>query len=275
MMECVEPPQPPQSRPYEVNPWRDATMTTNFGPVVVFHSENHPGHYPVMGAIRLPKMSPHRVSDYIRQNYYWLKSQGMRLWHAQNKVTNNAIGFGKRLALDEFGLTFALQHPDSSYSPSGRNEIGLWALDFPKLVQFTNLAGPLSGKSDPDEDVWELVVNAYVFLLDEKRRRTTLSRESKVKTPTPPPPNGKIGTHVLPEEKLVGNKHKNPQKKQQEPAKRPRTVEPEPKKGEEEPSRIREAEAWKEKHFPALDKPKVSIWTKDGIAPAPPALPEY
>ena len=176
-MEVTEPPKEPLQRPYEANVWRDSTMTTTFGPVLVFHSENHPGHCSVMGAIRLPRMSSHRISDYLTVNYMYVKSQGMRFWHAQNKLTNNALGFGKRLALDEFGITFSLRYPDSTYSINGRHEIGLWALDFPKLLMYSNLAGPISGKADQEEDAWELIIKAHFYLLDEKKRRTTYIAE--------------------------------------------------------------------------------------------------
>ena len=275
-MEVTEPPKEPLQRPYEANVWRDSTMTTTFGPVLVFHSENHPGHCSVMGAIRLPRMSSHRISDYLTVNYMYVKSQGMRFWHAQNKLTNNALGFGKRLALDEFGITFSLRYPDSTYSINGRHEIGLWALDFPKLLMYSNLAGPISGKADQEEDAWELIIKAHFYLLDEKKRRTTYIAELQSKA-SAPAPNGKLGTHVL-SDKELGERSKNPPKKphQQGANKRPRSVDPEPTDGGN--TNLKQAktnEEWKEKLFPKLSRPKVPLWNKDGMIPIPPPLPEY
>jgi len=308
-MESQEAPPPQEvaaplpSRPFDVNPWRDATMVENFGPVMVFFSENHPGHHPGIGSIRLPKMSANRISDYVHRHQAHLKARGMHFWHAQNLWTNNAIGFGQKLGLDDFGMTVCVRHPNASYSPVGRNEVGLWALDFPQILAYANYAGPLSGKLDTLEDSWDVVLYANIFLMDEKKRRTFRQTEiaQLVRAPSP---NGKTGTHVVesgppmpqqPPHHQPPQRSSNPAQHQRSPypvghpnhqraertapvSKRARVEQPGSGASEEkkQAKKIKDTEDYKmSQFFPKLPKVKGPIWSKNGMAPLPAALPEY
>ena len=270
-----------ESSTSQPNFWRHETALTNDGPMIVFYSDNHPGHHANIGAIRLPRMSPSKLTDYLSLNYLAIKQMAMGYWHQFNNLVNNANGFGQKLVLEDFGLTFVMRHDDTSFSPELRNEIGLWAADHPSLLSFSELSGPLNaaGKNKTTKD---LVLFGHIFLYDEKKRRTARALET-VAVPAKPPPNGKIGTHVV--EQPQGRFPVGHPQRRKEPKVSKKRVhqEPEPSGSQgPDPSKqkkTQDVEHWKEKnfsvHFPTLPKAaKAPTWPKDGKIQLSAALPE-
>jgi len=272
-------PVPRENVTFEPNAWRDGTMMSNGGPIVVFYSENIPGHHANIGAIRLPEMSSYRISDYLAANYTPIKHMAIGYWQRFNSEMNNANGFGQKLVPDDFGLSFVFRHCDTSYSPDHRNEIGLWAADFPNLLSFSDLTSRLR---EPQGEYHGLVLYGHIYLYDEKKRRTVRAAEARRNANPAPAPNGKIGTHVVDPAPPTGPKRtvglNKPRKDDKRPAKRTRP-EAEPAQRQQDDfarmmKRACEYEEWKDKTFPALLKSKsAKTWPKDGPVLSP-ALPE-
>ena len=268
---------PVDTLPFSPNFWRDETLISNDGPLIVFYSDNHPGHHANIGAIRLPKMSPPRLPDYIAHNYKAIKQMAMFFWHRYNSFVNNANGFGQKLVLDDFGLDFVIRHNSTSYCPDRRNEIGLWAANYPNLLSYSDLSGPLNGTAE----MKDLVLFGHIYLYDDKKRRTVQALEASTAA-AKPSPNGKIGTHVVePKDKFPPGHALRRNNDKKTSKKRSHQGEPGPQgSNPKKAQKVQDVEQWKEKNFaaefPALPKAaKTPSWPKDGKIKLSAALPEY
>ena len=265
----------------ELHPWRDSTMVTNKGAIVVYHTYNQEGHSVICGASRLPRMPDAQLLNYLWAKQGLIKARGIYHWFRHVFEVNGSCGFGEKLTSDDFGMSLATRSADRTLHPTNKSEQGLWILDFPNLIDKIRLTGPLSGAEEEGEIVKEPIIFAYIHLYDAKKRRTALlSTLEGETTPAKTNPNGKIGTHVLPQNVVVKKlppgativkKKTAPGKRKSEPAE----TSAGPAKQLRSSERIAKIEAWKEKQFPSLPTTKPPQWHKDGLSPFPEPDPSH
>lgn len=158
---------------YQVHFMRDESLITRSGCVLAFHTFNQEGHATQIGAIRLPAMVLPALKDYLVKNYDIIKSHGVEYWKTHMNLCNNAAGYGENLTVEDFGMSLSVRTCDGSLHPTGRSEVGTWALDFPFMLSPVNYAGHMSGKANPQEAHWLYLLFGYIYLNDSKRRITT------------------------------------------------------------------------------------------------------
>jgi len=158
-------------RKYKIHYLRDESFTTQSGCVVAFLTQNQECHNTQIGAIRLASMPLPILKDYLVENHNHIKQHGVEHWKRHMQMCNSTIGYGESLTIDDFGMTLSIRTSEIMH-PSGRYELGTWALDFPFMLAPVNYAGHMSGKPTFEEPCWGYLINGYIYLNEPKKRRT-------------------------------------------------------------------------------------------------------
>ena len=175
-----------------MNEFIHPSIFTDGGVLVNFLNHNCPDSATVIGGIRMKTREIERVPLLLSQYYSAIKTHAAYALQKHMVRSQSALGLSEVITVDDFSLTFMLgsisQEALDSH-PYSRKEGPLHYCYFPNLVKQMTLGYTQEGKPDTC-----YLINAYVHLLDESKRRNAVikkknkrKQEEEPKTQQPAP----------------------------------------------------------------------------------------
>ena len=157
----------------KVHQWRDATCIDNRGAIIQFTSHNCPDQATVIGTMRAPAMDAIYLLNWLEENEEAIKQRAINALMAHLKHCQSSLGMGEKLSQEDYSFSMMVQMgPTSKIHPTSRDEASLSVLDYPHMVKYF----PTSYDA-ADDCERNVIINAYIHLLDPARRRVVALRK--------------------------------------------------------------------------------------------------
>ena len=164
----------------QTHQWRDATSVENRGAIIQFTSHNCPDQATVIGMMRAPAMDVIYLLNWLNDNEAAIKQRAINALMAHLRRCQSTLGLGEKLSQEDYSFSMMVQMGSAAEThPTSRNEACLGILDYPHLVKYFPTSYDVN-----DDCERNVMINAYVHLLDPARRRIVAIRkmhEEKVK----------------------------------------------------------------------------------------------
>ena len=157
----------------KVHRWRDATCIDNRGAIIQFTSHNCPDQATVIGTMRAPAMDAIYLLNWLEENEEAIKQRAINALMAHLKRCQSSLGLGEKLSQEDYSFSMMVQMgPTSKVHPTSRDEASLSILDYPHMVKYFPTSYDVN-----DDCERNVIINAYVHLLDPARRRVVAIRK--------------------------------------------------------------------------------------------------
>ena len=157
----------------ETHQWRDSTSVENRGAIIQFTSHNCPDQATVIGMMRAPAMDVIYLLNWLNQNEEAIKQRAINALMAHLKRCQSTLGLGEKLSQEDYSFSMMVQMGLAAEThPTSRNEACLGILDYPHLVKYFPTSYDVN-----DDCERNVMINAYVHLLDPARRRVVAIRK--------------------------------------------------------------------------------------------------
>ena len=157
----------------KVHRWRDATCIENRGAIIQFTSHNCPDQATVIGTMRAPAMDAIYLLNWLEENEEAIKQRAINALMAHLKRCQSSLGLGEKLSQEDYSFSMMVQMgPATKIHPTSRDEASLSILDYPHMIKYF----PTSYNATDDCER-NVIINAYVHLLDPARRRVVALRK--------------------------------------------------------------------------------------------------
>ena len=111
--------------------------------------------------------------NWLEENEEAIKQRAINALMAHLKRCQSSLGLGEKLSQEDYSFSMMVQMgPATKIHPTSRDEASLSILDYPHLVKYF----PTSYDANDDCER-NVIINAYVHLLDPARRRVVALRK--------------------------------------------------------------------------------------------------
>ena len=157
----------------QTHQWRDATSVENRGAIIQFTSHNCPDQATVIGMMRAPAMDVIYLLNWLNDNEAAIKQRAISALMAHLRRCQSTLGLGEKLSQEDYSFSMMVQMGSAAEThPTARNEACLGILDYPHLVKYFPTSYDVN-----DDCERNVMINAYVHLLDPARRRVVAIRK--------------------------------------------------------------------------------------------------
>ena len=157
----------------QTHQWRDATSVENRGAIIQFTSHNCPDQATVIGMMRAPAMDVIYLLNWLNDNEEAIKQRAISALMAHLRRCQSTLGLGEKLSQEDYSFSMMVQMGSAAEThPTSRNEACLGILDYPHLVKYFPTSYDVN-----DDCERNVMINAYVHLLDPARRRVVAIRK--------------------------------------------------------------------------------------------------
>ena len=157
----------------QTHQWRDATSVENRGAIIQFTSHNCPDQATVIGMMRAPAMDVIYLLNWLNDNEEAIKQRAINALMAHLRRCQSTLGLGEKLSQEDYSFSMMVQMGSAAEThPTSRNEACLGILDYPHLVKYFPTSYDVN-----DDCERNVMINAYVHLLDPARRRVVAIRK--------------------------------------------------------------------------------------------------
>ena len=162
----------------QTHQWRDATSVENRGAIIQFTSHNCPDQATVIGMMRAPAMDVIYLLNWLNENEEAIKQRAINALMAHLRRCQSTLGLGEKLSQEDYSFSMMVQMGSAAEThPTARNEACLGILDYPHLVKYFPTSYDVN-----DDCERNVMINAYVHLLDPARRRVVAIRKMHEET---------------------------------------------------------------------------------------------
>ena len=153
------------------------TLIKNHGIMINFVNHNCPDAATIIGGIRMRSDEIVRIPMLMSRHQTSIKAQAAYFLQKHLSRCQSALGVNEVITVDDLSLSFmvaSLSATGMKLHPSGRNEGPL------HFCLFSNLVEPaILGYASDGTPISSYVINAYVHLLDQTRRRGAVVRKAE------------------------------------------------------------------------------------------------
>ena len=111
--------------------------------------------------------------NWLEENEEAIKQRAINALMAHLKRCQSSLGLGEKLSQEDYSFSMMVQMgPTSKIHPTSRDEASLSILDYPHLVKYFPTSYDVN-----DDCERNVIINAYVHLLDPARRRVVAIRK--------------------------------------------------------------------------------------------------
>lgn len=159
----------------------DPSLRGNDGIIIQFVNTNCLDSASIIGAVRTPVRELSGFPAYLSQHRPMIKVHAVAALQRHLISCQSPTGAGETdLTIDDFSLSFmvaSVSDDCARLNPSGRREAGMWICAYPWLAKQVDL--DLIDPLDSESPNRTYVVNCYVHLLDQNRRRRFALQKAK------------------------------------------------------------------------------------------------